>query len=268
MERVRPAAPVAPWLGGKKRLHPAIIDRIERIPHRTYIEPFVGMGGVFLRRRFRPRLEVANDRNGEIVNLFRILQRHHPQLIDVMRFQIASRRDFERLRETDPASLTDLERAARFLYLQRLAFGGQVRGVFGVAPDQAPRFSLSRLEPVLEAAHDRLEAVVFECLDWADLIPRYDSPQALFYLDPPYFGGEGDYGPGLFDRAQFARMADMLGRIEGAFILSVNDRPETRDLFGAFHLEEVRLKYSIASGPATDAAELLVSNREVSVGLL
>jgi DNA adenine methylase len=115
MRQVRPAAPVAPWLGGKKHLHGKIISKIEAIPHRSYIEPFVGMGGVFLRRRWQPRLEVANDLNGEIVNLFRILQRHYPQLMEVMRFQLASRREFERLRQVDPATLTDLERAARSL---------------------------------------------------------------------------------------------------------------------------------------------------------
>ncbi|MBR9766618.1 MAG: DNA adenine methylase, partial [Rhodobacteraceae bacterium] len=134
--KVAPAAPVAPWLGGKKALHRKIIDRIEAIPHATYAEPFVGMGGVFLRRSWRPRCEVANDLNGEITNLFRILQRHYPQLMDVMRFQITSRREFERLRAQDPGGLTDLERAARFLYLQRLAFGGQVGGVFGVSSDR------------------------------------------------------------------------------------------------------------------------------------
>ena len=268
MDRVRPASPVAPWLGGKKILHPLIIARIEAIPHKTYVEPFVGMGGVFLRRRFRPRLEVANDLNGEIVNLFRILQRHYPQLIDVMRFQITSRRDFERLRETDPVTLTDLERAARFLYLQRLAFGGQVGGVFGVAPGQAARFSLSRLEPILDAAHDRLEGVVFETLDWADLIPRYDTAETLFYLDPPYFGGEDDYGKGMFDRDQFARMADVLAAIKGAFVLSINATPETRAAFGAFHCEPVRLKYTVSSGPAKAAEELIVSNREPVARLL
>ncbi len=268
MERVSPAAPVAGWLGGKKHLHPAIIDRIERIPHRTYVEPFIGMGGVFLRRRFRPRLEVANDRNSEIVNLFRILQRHLPQLMEVMRFQVASRAEFERLRRTDPATLTDLERAARFLYLQRLAFGGQVTGVFGVSPTTAPRFSLGRLEPLLDAAHTRLQSVVFECLDWSDVIARYDGPETLFYLDPPYFGGEGDYGPGLFDRADFARMAAQLSGIAGAFILSINDTPETRETFGAFHLDEVRLTYSISKEGSTAARELIVSNREVRLGLL
>ena len=268
MERVRPAAPVAPWLGGKRVLHPALIARIEAIPHKTYVEPFVGMGGVFLRRRFRPQLEVANDLNGEIVNLFRILQRHYPQLIDVMRFQITSRRDFERLRETDPAGLTDLERAARFLYLQRLAFGGQVGGVFGVAPGHAPRFSLSRLEPILDAAHERLEGVVFERLDWAELIARYDKADTLFYLDPPYFGGENDYGKGLFDRAQFAQIADVLRGLKGAFVLSINSTPETRALFGDFMCEPVRLKYTINSDHATAAEELIVSNREHLARLL
>lgn len=245
-----------------------IVEKTEAIPHKAYVEPFVGMGGVFLRRRFRPKLEVANDLNGEIVNLFRILQRHHQQLLDVMRFQIASRRDFERLRHTDPAGLTELERAARFLYLQRLAFGGQVRGVFGVAPEHGARFSLSRLEPILEVAHERLEAVVFECLDWADLVPRYDTPDTLFYLDPPYFGGENDYGKGLFDRGQFARMAEVLGAIRGAFILSINDVPEIRTIFGAFICEPVKLRYSIGTGQATEASELIVTNREVRVRLL
>jgi len=268
MKRVHPAAPVAPWQGGKKKLSRVLIDRIEAIPHKTYVEPFVGMGGVFLRRGFRPRLEVANDRNGEIINLFRILQRHHAQLMQVMRFQLASRREFERLRQTDPASLTDLERAARFLYLQRLAFGGQLTGVFGVAPTHAPRFSLTRLEPLLEAAHERLDGVVFECLDWSEILNRYDTPETLFYLDPPYFGNETDYGKDLFDRADFARMATLLRGIKGAFLMSINDRPEIREIFTGFELDEVRLTYSISrEGGDGKSEELIISNRVERSGL-
>ena len=268
MTKVSPAAPVAAWLGGKKALHQKIIDVIDAIPHQTYVEPFVGMGGVFLRRQWRPRLEVMNDLNGEITNLFRILQRHYPQFMEVMRFQIASRREFERLRLCDPSTLTDLERAARFLFLQRLAFGGQVGGVFGVSKDTSPRFSLTKLEPLLDAAHSRLDGVVFENLDWADVLGRYDSPTALFYLDPPYWGGEDDYGKGMFDRDQFALIADALGAIEGAFVLSINDRPEVRELFAAFNLREVSLKYTVAAGAAKQANELIITNRDVKTGLL
>lgn len=268
MERVAPAAPIAPWLGGKKRLHPLIIERIEAIAHHAYVEPFVGMGGVFLRRRYRPRLEVANDLNGEIINLFRILQRHYPQLMEVMRFQLTSRREFDRLRQTDPVTLTDLERAARFIYLQRLAFGGTVGGVFGVAPTSGPRFSLNRLGPVLDAAHDRLEGVVLEQLDWAELVRRYDARTTLFYLDPPYFGNETDYGKGMFDRSQFGLMADLLRSIDGAFVLSINDTPEIRATFGGFFVEPVRLTYSVAAAGATQAQELIISNREQMARLL
>lgn len=268
MTKVSPALPVAPWLGGKKALSAKIIERIEAVEHATYAEPFVGMGGVFLRRTWRPKLEVANDLNGEVTNLFRILQQHLPQLLEVMKYQIASRREFERLRQVKPETLTDLQRAARFLYLQRQAFGGKLGGVFGVAPDRPPRFSLSRMEPLLEAAHERLENVVFENLDWADLVERYDSPNALFYLDPPYFGGEADYGAGMFDRAQFAKMAELLAGIKGKFLLSINDRPEIRETFAAFHLDQVSLKYTVSSGASTDAQELFVSNFQPKTRLL
>jgi DNA adenine methylase len=268
MKKVPPAAPVAPWLGGKKALHRRIVERIEMIPHRSYVEPFVGMGGVFLRRTWQPPVEVANDLNGDITNLFRILQRHYPQFMDVMRFQITSRREFERLRKSDPAQLTDLERAARFLYLQRLAFGGQVNGTFGVSADHRSRFNLSNLAPLLDAAHSRLNGVIFENLDWQDVVSRYDSAQTLFYLDPPYFGGENDYGKGMFERSDFAAMAGQLADLKGAFLLSINDTPETRAVFDGFNVEEVRLKYTISKGASKEAAELIISNRSVKTSLL
>ncbi|MBR9763961.1 MAG: DNA adenine methylase, partial [Rhodobacteraceae bacterium] len=173
-----------------------------------------------------------------------------------------------RIRAQDQAGLLDLESDARFLNLHRLAFGGQVGGVFGVSSDRGGRFSLARLEPLLEAAHERLDGVIFENLDWKEVLQRYDSPQALFYLDPPYWGGENDYGKGLFARDQFAEMAELLAGIKGAFILSINDRPEIRDMFAGFQIEPVRLKYTVAKSGASEAEELIVSNRETRVGLL
>lgn len=269
IEPVEPVEPVAPYLGGKNRLASTICDRIERIEHRTYVEPFAGMGGVFFRRRFRPRAEVINDRNGEIVNLFRILQRHYPQFIDTLKFQITARREFERLRACDPATLTDLERAARFLYIQRCAFGGQSAGVFGVSPDRPGRFDLSQVEPMLADAHERLSSVVLENLDWAEMIDRYDRPATLFYLDPPYFGGESDYGKGIFAREDFARIAERLASIKGAFLLSINDTPEIREIFGGFIIDEVRLSYSVAKqGGGGKVGELIIGNRGVSAGLV
>lgn len=217
------------------------------------------MGGVFFRRRLVPPAEVINDRSGDVITLFRILQRHYPQFLDVMKYQLTSRREFERLSKMDPSTLTDLERAARFLYLQRLSFGGKVRGrTFGVDTAGPARFNLGRLAPVLEEVHERLSGVVIENLDWRDFIDRYDRPETLFYLDPPYYGSETDYGADVFRREDFAEMADWLSKISGRFIVSLNDRPEVRDIFGRFHLVSVGLTYTVAGGAGKDVGEVII----------
>lgn len=251
--------PVAAWMGGKRALAPKIIQMIASTPHSLYAEPFVGMGGVFFRRRQAPKAEVINDRNGDVANLFRILQRHYPQFMDTLKFQISSRREFDRLKACDPNTLTDLERAARFLYLQKLAFGGRMRNPsFGVDYHNGGRFNLTKLAPLLEDAHERLAGVIIENLDWLAFIDRYDRPGTLFYLDPPYWGCEDDYGKLLFDRTQFAAIAERLGRIRGRFILSINDVPEIREVFGRFDMIEVGLNYTVGGGKGSAARELIL----------
>src|SRR5690349_21814608 len=122
MRDVEPVRPLAKYIGGKRRLAQQVIAAIEKHPHQLYGEAFVGMGGVFLRRRQAPKVEVINDLNSDVATFFRILQRHYQAFMDMLKWQITSRSEFERLRLQDPGTLTDLERAARFLYLQRLAF--------------------------------------------------------------------------------------------------------------------------------------------------
>lgn len=263
-KNITPITPPAPYIGGKRNLAARICPMIDAIPHKTYVEPFVGMGGIFFRRRVQPRAEIINDYGRDVANLFRILQRHYPQFLEVMRFQLTTRAEFERLVATDPSTLTDLERAARFLYLQRTAFGGKVVSrCFGVAKNYPARFNLTTLEPMLEDVHTRLSGVVIECLDYAEVIRRYDGPDTLFYLDPPYWNCEGDYGAALFGRDDFERLASQLSGIAGRFILSINDTPEVREIFAAFDLEAVKTTYSIAGKrtKARAAGELIVMSK-------
>lgn len=270
LSAIRPISPVAPWLGGKRNLAKRICAIIDRTPCTTYAEAFVGMGGIFLRRGAVPRAEVINDKGRDIATLFRILQRHYPQFLEVLRFQLTTRAEFNRLVDTNPDTLTDLERAARFLYLQRTAFGGKISGRnFGVTTDRPARFNLTTLEPMLEDLHARLAGVVIECLDWAEFLPRYDREGTLFYLDPPYWGSEGDYGRALFSREDFGRMAEVLAGLKGRFLMSINDVPEIRAIFAGFHLTEVTTRYTIGdkSDRGAGRAELLVSNFKLPASL-
>lgn len=213
---VRPVKPAAPYIGGKRNLSRRLVALIEATPHRTYAEPFVGMGGVFLRRRRRPSAEVINDLSRDVWTFYRVLQEHYAFFREMLRFQLTSRAEFERLLKVDPSTLTDLQRAARFLYLQRTAFGGKVSGrTFGVSPDRSGRFDVTKLGVILEELHERLAGVVIENLTWSAFLSRYDTPETLFYLDPPYFDCEGDYGPGMFSQADFEAMAAQLARLKG-----------------------------------------------------
>lgn len=179
----------------------------------------------------------------------------------MLRFQVSTRAGFENLLRVDPSTQTDLERAARFLYLQRLSFGGKVsKRSFGVDPYSGSGFDMSKIAPLLEGIHERLTPVTIEKLPWRDVLIKYDLPTTLFYLDPPYYGCEGDYGADLFDRSQFAIMARQLAAIEGKFLLSLNDRPEVRKLFAGFSMISVDLTYSVGGGAGVDATELIISN--------
>jgi len=259
MTPANPAKPVAPYLGGKRALAGRLVERFNAIDHVRYVEVFVGMGGPFFRRNLRPKMEVINDISKDVTTLFRILQRHFPQFIETLKYQLAGRAEFERLKASNPETLTDLERSARFLYLQRMGFGGMGRNM-GIDFNAGARFNLTKLESMLQDVHERLASVIIECMDYAELITKYDSrPGTLFYLDPPYWGCTDDYGKNIFSEGDFTVLRDLLAAIQGRFVLSINAVPEIRELFAGFDIEEVDLNYRV-SGNVTPAKELIISN--------
>ena len=159
---------------------------------------------------------------------------------------ISSREEFRRLLAGPPETLTDVQRAARFAYLQKLRFGGKPEDrSIGLGPHYKARFRAAVMQRLVAAAHRRLQGVHVECLDWAEFIRRYDRRFTLFYLDLPYWGHEADYGRGVF-----ARMAELLRGLDGRFLLSINDRPEVREIFAGFEIEAVETRYS-ANAKAT-----------------
>ena len=259
LKPVAPAAPLAPWFGGKRRLAKRIVARIEAVDHRCYAEPFVGMGGVFFRRTRRPSAEIINDIDGHIVNLFRVVREHPAELERQFVGSLAARQEYRRMLAVAPETLTDVQRAARFVYLQRLRFGGAALSTgINFGPYLPAKFRAVQMTRLIRAAHRRLRRVQIERLDWHEFIRRYDRDFTLFYIDPPYWGHETDYGKGLFAREDFARMADLLRGLKGHFILSLNDRPEVRETFAGLKFEAVATHHFVAA--KRPVGELLISN--------
>lgn len=260
LERVAPLPGLAPWIGGKRSLAGReLAPRIASIPHRCYAEPFVGMGGVLLRKGMRPPSEVINDRNGEVVNLFRVVKFHTGAFLEEIRFGLVARTELARLWQINPSTLTDIQRAARFYWIQRMNYGGlPTSQSFPVARARGRTPSAELLRRYFVRVAERLSTVTIEHLDWSEFISKLDGPETLFYCDPPYYGVEHYYGPGLFPRSDFERLAEMLRGLQGRFILSINDRPEIRRLFAWARIERATVTYRVRQVKVVQ--ELIISS--------
>ena len=252
------ATPIVPWVGGKRRLAKRILPIFPA--HECYVEPFAGGAALFFLKE-PSDVEVLNDINGELINLYRVVKHHLEEFVRQFKWALISRQLYGWLKKTPEETLTDIQRAARFYYIQKMAFGGKVANqTFGTATTAAPRLNLLRIEEELSAAHLRLSRTYIEHLAWDECIRRYDRPHTLFYLDPPYWGTEG-YGVD-FGLEQYALMADLAKSIKGRMIVSVNDIPAMRQAFAGLEMERLEINYTVGgAGRSKGAAgELLIRN--------
>lgn len=248
------ALPIIPWLGGKRRLADKLIPQFPA--HTCYVEVFAGGAALYF---LRPpaEVEVINDINGELVNLYRVVQNHLEEFVRQFKWALSSRDLFKWLKDTPTKTLTDIQRAARFYYLQHHAFGGKVDGqAWGTATTQPP-VNLLRIEESLSAAHLRLSQSYIENMDWHKCMTRYDREHTFFYLDPPYWETAG-YGV-EFGIEEYEKMATMLRNLKGKAIVSLNDHPDIRRIFAEFEMDTVPIKYSVGGGDkAVDRMEVII----------
>ncbi|MEL7940956.1 DNA adenine methylase [Pseudomonas delhiensis] len=253
--------PIFPWMGGKRRLADRLIPLFP--PHECYVEVFAGGAALYFLRPVPAPTEVLNDLNGDIVCLYRVVKHHLEEFIRQFKWAISSRQVFEWQKLTRPETLTDIQRAARFYYLQHHAFGGKVSGqTFGTATT-GPAINLLRIEESLSAAWQRLAGTYVENLPWLECAERYDRPHTFFYMDPPYWQTEG-YGV-AFPFEEYEWMASFMRRCKGRVMVSINDHPDIRRVFEGFHVERLDIRYSNTNqrqGQAEVTGELVIMNWE------
>jgi DNA adenine methylase len=254
--------PIVPWLGGKRRLAGRILPFFDN-SHRCYVEPFAGGAALFFAKA-PSEVEVLNDINGDLVNLYRVVQHHLEEFVRQFKWALSSRKVFEWLKATRSEMLTDIQRAARFYYLHQSAFGGKVQGqTYGTATTTPPGLNLLRIEETLSAAHLRLANAYIEHLAWQDCVAKYDRPHTLFFMDPPYWETEG-YGVD-FGWEQYQALATTLTSLQGRAVLTLNDHPAIRELFGGFHIERAEHTYTVGGGArAKDVGEVLIFSWDVA----
>lgn len=247
------------YLGGKSLLTKKIIPLIPE--HKCYAEVFAGAAWMLFRKE-ESEVEIINDINSDLVNLYRVIKHHLEEFVRYFKWALTAREEFDRLKKEDPETLTDIQRAARFYYLLKNSFGSKLTGQhFNIPTTRKSKFNLLRIEEELSAAHLRLSRVYIENKPYQEFIKRFDKPHTFFYIDPPYYNCENDYGKGIFSKEDFRVLKKLLSSIEGKFIMSINDAPEIRELFGDFQVKEVQTTYSCSGADKKKkVGQLLVMN--------
>ena len=259
--------PIIPWLGGKRRLADRLLPLFP--PHECYVELFAGGAALYFLRPVPAQAEIINDINGELINLYRVVQHHLEEFVRQFKWALSSRQVFRWLQDTKPETLTDIQRAARFFYLQHHAFGARVDGqTFGTATT-GPVVNLLRIEESLSAAHLRLAGgTTVENLPWAECLAKYDRGHTFFYADPPYWQTEGYGVPFPFE--EYEALARAMRSIKGRMMVSINDHPDIRRAFDGLPMLGLDITYTVgaATGRRDSSKELVITNWEVGDGQL
>jgi DNA adenine methylase len=251
------------YIGGKNRLAAHIIKLLP--DHTTYVEPFCGGAQVFFHKE-PSEVEVLNDLDGEVVNFLRVCQWHHEELIRHLEFLVVSRHWYELMKNIQPETLTDVQRAARFFYIQKNSYGGLILKQnyhYGVV--QSPNYNPNRIPEILRETHIRLKRVQLEQLPYHEILRRYDRPTTLFYLDPPYYRRKL-YKFNMSDQ-DFEGMNERLTAIKGTWLLSIDDHPEIRRIFKQWHMQPLELAYSSQPKSGKRYQEFVISNFALKNGL-
>ena len=154
--------------------------------HTCYVEPFFGAGWVLFEKT-PSQHEIINDINGDLMIFWNVVKTQADALYESMKWDIPSRQIHENLRQTNPESLSDIERARRVYWLTKGSFGGIYSGVFGTGRASPNRLAFNTFEARLKATNMRLKKVTIECKDYRRLARTYDHATTLWYCDPPYF---------------------------------------------------------------------------------
>lgn len=240
-----------PWIGGKSQLAKKIVsmfpDEFDR-----YIEVFGGGGSVLFAKDKHAPLEVYNDANGQLVNLFRCIRFHREELQREISGYINSREIFDDIKaQINMRGFTDIQRAAMFYVQVKISYGADGR-TYGCNKKDISSSYLTEIEKRLKSG----AGVTIEHKDFENLIKVYDRSNALFYCDPPYHKSE-KYYDAEFTSSDHERLKACLSNIKGRFVLSYNDDDFIRNLYKDFKITEVERQNNLSRG---SYKELIITN--------
>ena len=211
--------------GGKFYMLEDIREIFDKSGKTTVIDVFGGSGKVLM--NLNAKVKVYNDVNNNLVNFFTELKDHKEEVLRKLDYVLNSRELFERYREK---SQDNLENAFRFLYNNILSFNGEGRS-YSYSTKRNKSITLLNINNAINKSYNDIKYWTIEKLDFLEILKRYDSENAFFYLDPPYHNITGLYDNNLKDE-DYINIKNALDRIKGKYLLNINEDEFVLNLFG------------------------------------
>ncbi len=253
------------YYGGKQRIASKIINLFP--PHKVYAEPFCGGAAVLFAKGY-PEVsnnnhyrEAINDKNGEVVNFFRVLRDPDKsvELIRLLEWTPYARDEHKQAAEiyNHPEQYSDIERAwALFIQTNCSFANGISKGwAFGIKSENNPETFINKKKRLHDQAQ-RLQKVYVENSDALAFIKRWDSPDTLFYVDPHYPTTNCGHYSG-YTLADFYQLLEGLKDIKGRFVLSNYMQDNMSD---DWHLVTIDATCSAAKNVRTKRVECVWTN--------
>ena len=252
------AKPLLRWAGSKRQLVPQLATHWGT-QHTRYVEPFAGSACLFF--NLEPQAGLLGDINADLIEMYGVVRDRPAALSEALQGWKNDADEYYEVRATDPATLSETDRAARFIYLNRFCFNGlyrtNKRGQFnvpyggrksGTVPSEADLLIASRLLTQAEVVAGDFSVVL-----------KRARPGDFVYLDPP-FSVTGrrvfkEYDPTSFSDSDLVRLRAALNQLdEGGvtFLLSYADCPEGEELGAGFRMSRVSTRRNIAGSAGID----------------
>jgi DNA adenine methylase len=240
--------PIIPRVGGKFYSYKKIVSMMPDLRNKFYVEPFVGGGSIFFNKP-KARVEVINDFDEEMVNLYRVAQLRPIELSDKKYTQ-------EDLDTIFKSTTTDAEeRAINTQLKMRLTFAGRNKKLTSRAVS-IPNTNKNQVK-----IHEKLRDTIIENEDYKIIINKYDSPNTFFFLDPPY--EDSKRTTNTYNSIDLKKLRDMLLTIKGDFMMTINDSKNVRKLFKDFDITTFTTKYTTCIKKRDDVVvELLIRKKK------
>ncbi len=242
-------------MGGKSKLRKTIIEMIPE--HTCYVELFFGAGWVYFGKE-PSKTEVINDIDKELINLFRMIKYHAPEVERMLEYEFSGRNIFEEYKNVSVGYLTEIHRAVRFLYLLSQSFASKGKDYgYSTTGRPAPQIFFKNQ---LNEIKDRLRNTYVENLSFEKVIDKYDREHTFFFCDPPYYDLTG-YG-NEFGENEHILLRSKLESLNGRFLITLNDHPQIREWYRDYHIKEVDVNYSVSREQSARGKykELIITN--------